>query len=158
MCRGKEGKSFGSLVIDLNESDYKEVLIMASKVFFGTARQARLEAKETLPAKLDLVLEQLHLRDRVSKETVAIKMHTGNNMVYSTIHPVFVRRVVQAVKDGGGRPFVVDLNWDTREAEQRGYSSEVLGCPVYPAAGPDENISTSTSTHIKASRAGRSPG
>jgi uncharacterized Fe-S center protein len=61
---------------------------MPSKVFFGTARQARLEAKETLPAKLDLILNELHLRDRVDKETVAIKMHTGNNMVYSTIHPV----------------------------------------------------------------------
>ena len=111
---------------------------MPSKVFFGSAHQARLEAKETLPAKLDLILEQLHLRDRVNKETVVIKMHTGNNMVYSTIHPVFVRRVVQAVKDGGGKPFVVDLNWDAAGAETRGYSTEVIGCPVYPAAGPDE--------------------
>jgi uncharacterized Fe-S center protein len=111
---------------------------MPSKVFFGSARQARLEAKETLPAKLDLILEQLHLRDRVNKETVVIKMHTGNNMVYSTIHPVFVRRVVQAIKDGGGKPFVVDVNWDTAGAETRGYASEVIGCPVYPAAGPDE--------------------
>ena len=34
---------------------------MSSKVYFGTARQARLEAKETLPAKLDLILDQLHL-------------------------------------------------------------------------------------------------
>jgi uncharacterized Fe-S center protein len=111
---------------------------MPSKVFFGTARQARLEAKETLPAKLDLILDQLHLRDRVDKETVVIKMHTGNNMIYSTIHPVFVRRVVQAIKDGGGKPFVVDVNWDTEGAEKRGYSNEVIGCPVYPAAGPDE--------------------
>lgn len=111
---------------------------MPSKVFFGTARQARLEAKETLPAKLDLILNELHLRDRVDKETVVIKMHTGNNMIYSTIHPVFVRRVVQAIKDGGGKPFVVDVNWDTAGAETRGYSTEVLGCPVYPAAGPDE--------------------
>lgn len=111
---------------------------MKPKVFFGTARQARLEAKETLPAKLDLILNELHLRDRVHKETVVIKMHTGNNMVYSTIHPVFVRRVVQAIKDGGGKPFVVDVNWDTAGAETRGYASEVIGCPVYPAAGPDE--------------------
>ena len=111
---------------------------MPSKVYFGTARQARLEAKETLPAKLDLILNELHLRDRVNKETVVIKMHTGNNMIYSTIHPVFVRRVVQAVKDGGGKPFVVDVNWDTDGAEKRGYSNEVIGCPVYPAAGPDE--------------------
>jgi len=111
---------------------------MPSKVYFGTARQARLEAKETLPAKLDLILEHLHLRDRVKDETVVIKMHTGNNMIYSTIHPVFVRRVVQAIKDGGGKPFVVDVNWDTAGAETRGYSNEVIGCPVYPAAGPDE--------------------
>jgi len=111
---------------------------MPSKVFYGSPRQARLEAKETLPAKLDLILNELNLRDRVKDETVAIKMHTGNNMVYSTLHPVFVRRVVQAVKDGGGKPFVVDVNWDAAGAEQRGYASEVLGCPVYPAAGPDE--------------------
>lgn len=111
---------------------------MPSKVFFGTARQARLQANETLPAKLELILNELHLRDRVNKETVVIKMHSGNNMVYSTIHPVFVRRVVQAVKEGGGKPFIVDVNWDTAGAETRGYSSEVLGCPVYPAAGPDE--------------------
>ena len=111
---------------------------MPPKVFFGTARQARLEAKETLPAKLDLILDHLHLRDRVKDETVVIKMHTGNNMIYSTIHPVFVRRVVQAIKDGGGKPFVVDVNWDTAGAETRGYSNEVIGCPVYPAAGPDE--------------------
>jgi len=111
---------------------------MPNKVFFGSARQARLDARETLPAKLDLILNELHLRDRVKDETVAIKMHTGNNMVYSTIHPVFVRRVVQAIKDGGGKPFVVDVNWDAAGAEQRGYASEVIGCPVYPAAGPDE--------------------
>jgi uncharacterized Fe-S center protein len=111
---------------------------MTSKVFFGSARQARLEAKETLPAKLDLIIERLNIRERVKDETVVIKMHTGNNMVYSTIHPVFVRRVVQAVKDGGGKPFVVDVNWDAAFAEQRGYASEVIGCPVYPAAGPDE--------------------
>jgi hypothetical protein len=111
---------------------------MTSQVFFGTARQARLEAKETLPAKLDLILEQLHLRDRVKDETVAIKMHTGNNIVYSTIHPVFVRKVVQAIKDGGGKPFVADVNWDAAGSETRGYASEVIGCQVYPAAGPDE--------------------
>ena len=111
---------------------------MPSKVYWGSPRQARLEAKETLPAKLDLILDALHLRDRVKDETVVIKMHTGNNMVYSTIHPVFVRRVVQAIKDGGGKPFIADVNWDVRGAEERGYSAEVLGCPIYPAAGPDE--------------------
>jgi len=107
-------------------------------VYFGSARQTRLEAKESLPAKLDLILEKLHLRDRVKDERVAIKMHTGNNIGYSTVHPVFVRKVVQAVKEGGGKPFVTDVNWDVRACEERGYTTEVLGCPIYPAAGPDE--------------------
>ncbi|RPI24770.1 MAG: DUF362 domain-containing protein [Chloroflexota bacterium] len=111
---------------------------MPSTVFFGPARQSRLDPKESLPAKLDLIIERLHLRDRVKGETVVIKMHTGNNIGYSTVHPVFVRKVVQAIKDGGGKPFIADVVWDVAHAEQRGYSSETLGCPVYPAAGPDE--------------------
>jgi uncharacterized Fe-S center protein len=111
---------------------------MPSTVFFGSPRQARLEAKETLPAKLDLMLERLKLRDRVKDETVVIKMHTGNNIGYSTVHPVFVRKVVQAVKEGGGRPYIADVTWDARGAEERGYSSETLGCPVFAAAGPDD--------------------
>jgi uncharacterized Fe-S center protein len=111
---------------------------MPSKVYFGTARQSRLEAKETLPAKLDLILEKLQIRTRVKDEMVAIKMHTGNNIGYSTIHPVFVRRLVQAVKDGGGKPFIADVTWDVAGAETRGYTQETIGCPIYPAAGPDE--------------------
>jgi uncharacterized Fe-S center protein len=111
---------------------------MSSKVYFGSAHQSLLDAKETLPAKLDLILDRLHLRERVKGEQVAIKMHTSNNIGYSTIHPVFVRKVIQAVKDGGGYPFVTDVPWDTEGSEKRGYSAESLGCPVYPAAGPDE--------------------
>ncbi len=107
-------------------------------VYFGSPHQARLEAKETLPAKLDLIIDKMAIRDRVKGETVAIKMHTGNNLSYSTVHPVFVRKVVQAVKDGGGKPFVTDVDWDARGAEERGYSSETIGCPVFPTAGPDE--------------------
>lgn len=111
---------------------------MSSKVYFGSARQARLEANETLPAKLDLILERLNLRQRVKGERVAIKIHSGGNIGYSTIHPVFIRRVVNAIKDGGGHPFVTDVNWDVDDAAARGYTAETLGCPIYPVAGPDD--------------------
>jgi len=111
---------------------------MTSRVYYGSPLQARIGAEETLPAKLDRILEKLNLRDRVKGETVVIKMHTGSNMIYSTIHPVFVRRVVKAVKDGGGKPFVADIHLDAAGAEERGYSSETIGCPVYPGGGPDE--------------------
>ncbi len=111
---------------------------MTSKVYYGSPLQARIGAEETLPAKLDRIIDRLNLRDRVKGETVVIKMHTGKDMIYSTIHPVFVRRVVNAVKEGGGRPFVADINLDADGAEERGYSSETIGCPVYAAGGPDE--------------------
>ncbi len=108
---------------------------MTSTVFYGSPRQNKLDAEETLPAKLDLILERLHLRDRVKNELVCLKLHVGNNIGYSVIHPVFVRKVVQAIKDGGGQPFVADVDWDVARCESRGYTTEVLGCPVYPIAG-----------------------
>jgi uncharacterized protein len=108
---------------------------MPSTVYYGSPRQARLRGEETLPAKLDLILERLELRQRVHKETVAIKIHSGGHIGYSVIHPVFVRKVVQAVKDGGGHPFVTDVNWDVHDAASRGYTAETLGCPIVPAAG-----------------------
>jgi uncharacterized protein len=111
---------------------------MPSQVFFGSARQARLEGRETLPAKLDLIIDRLQIRDRVKGEMVAIKMHTGHTIGYSTVHPLFVRRVVQAVKDGGGKPFITDVGWDVQATEERGYTTETLGCPIYPTAGVDE--------------------
>lgn len=111
---------------------------MPSAVYFGDARQSRLRADETLPAKLDLIMGKLNLRERVRDKSVAIKMHLGGNIGYSTVHPVFVRKVVQAVKDGGGRPFVTDTIWGCVTAHERGYSQETLGCPIIACAGPSE--------------------
>ncbi len=113
---------------------------MTSIVYYGSPKQNELDAKQTLPAKLDLILEKLHLRDRVKGEQVCLKLHVGNTIGYSTVHPVFVRKVVQAIKDGGGKPFVTDVNWDVEGCETRGYTNEVLGCPVYPAAGPRDTF------------------
>jgi uncharacterized Fe-S center protein len=77
----------------------------------------------------------------VKDESVCLKLHVGNNIGYSVIHPVFVRKVVQAIKDGGGKPFIADVNWDVEGCETRGYTTEVLGCPVFPAAGPNDSYS-----------------
>jgi uncharacterized protein len=109
-----------------------------SIVYYGSPRQARLDAKETLPAKLELIIDQLHIRDRVKGENVILKMHLGNNLSYSVIHPLFVRKVVQAVKDGGGKVFIADVEWDVHGHETRGYTHETVGCPIYPAAGLQE--------------------
>jgi uncharacterized Fe-S center protein len=112
---------------------------MVSTVFYGSPRQAQLKADESLPAKLDLILEKIKIRARVKDELVAIKLHVGANIGYSVIHPVFIRKVVQAVKDGGGMPFVCDVERNTVSATERGYTPEVLGCPVFPVGGLSEN-------------------
>jgi uncharacterized Fe-S center protein len=111
---------------------------MPSTVYWGSPRQTQLDQAETLPAKLDLILEKLHLRERVKDQRVAIKMHLGYNVGYSMVHPVFVRKVVDAVLEGGGKPFVTDVFWSVQDAHKRGYSAETLGCPLYPAAGIEE--------------------
>lgn len=122
---------------------------MSSIVYYGSPRQARWEAKETLPAKLDLIIDKLNLHDRVKGETVALKMHLGNHLGYSTVHPLFVRRVVDAIKQGGGQPFVTDLSWDTHASETRGYTSEVLGCPIFPTAGINDRYQYSINRPYK---------
>jgi len=111
---------------------------MASTVYWGSPRQVQLDSAETLPAKLDLILARLKLRERVGGKRVAIKMHLGGNVGYSMVHPVFVRRVVQAVLEGGGKPFVTDLPHAVADAHMRGYTAETLGCPLYPTTGIDE--------------------
>lgn len=111
---------------------------MKSIVYYGDPRQNKLDRNETLPAKLDLIMEKLNIRDRVKGEHVVIKLHVGNKIGYSMVHPVFVRKVVMAIKEGGGKPFVADVDWDVEGCAERGYSSETLGCPVIPVGGPND--------------------
>lgn len=117
---------------------------MSQEVYFGTARQRKLHASETLPAKLDRIIERLELSERVKGETVAIKMHLGGGIGYTTIHPVFVRKIVDAVKAGGGTPFCTDTPWAVLTAHTRGYTQETLGCPLLPCAGLHDQYYRST--------------
>jgi uncharacterized protein len=70
-------------------------------------------------------------------DAVPIKMHLGGHLGYTTIHPLLVRMVVNAVKEAGGTPFVVDCTFGAvRSAADRGYTTETLGCPIVAAGGP----------------------
>lgn len=72
-----------------------------SKVFFGSTRMSELTWKQTLPGKLDVILERLDFADKLKDKKVCVKMHLGGNVGYSTIHPVFVRRIVSFIKAAG---------------------------------------------------------
>jgi len=108
---------------------------MASKVSFASAKVKRLAREDTLPAKFQRMLQGLDLKSMFDDRRVAVKMHVGNGIGYTTIHPLFVRFLVSAIKEAGGWPFITDGSFSVPNAVVRGYTEEVLGAPIYPVAG-----------------------
>ena len=108
---------------------------MSSQVTFCSARPKELRPEATLPALLDRMLSKWNFKKRFASKRVAIKMHLGGGLGFSTIHPLLAGRVVKAVKDAGGKPFVTDSPGAVLSAKDRGYTSETLGCPLLPVAG-----------------------
>lgn len=106
-------------------------------VYFASADVNRPDSDATLPAKLGRMLKKFDLARLCQKAHVPIKMHLGGDLGYSTIHPVFVRTVVEAVKAAGGKPFIIDGSYEAvSSAAARGYTTETMGCPIVAAGGP----------------------
>lgn len=118
-------------------------------VYFGSAAVARPGADATLPAKFARILRKFNLKRICQGARVPIKMHLGGGLGYTTIHPVFVRVLVQALKDAGGKPFLVDGGFGTiASAPDRGYTPETVGCPIVAAGGPyDSHVVTRKVRH-----------
>ena len=79
-----------------------------SRVWFASAHVPRPEAEASLPAKFARLLKKFDLKGLCRNERVAIKVHLGEGLGYTTIHPIFMRTLVQAVKNAGGKPFLVE--------------------------------------------------
>lgn len=105
-----------------------------TEVLFADANVDELRAERTLPAKFRRLLGQLNLPHTVADKSVAIKMHLGGNLGYTTIHPLFVRLLVQQLKDAGAKSICV-MDGSTGGATARGYTEEVLGAPVVSCFG-----------------------
>ena len=103
-------------------------------VYFADAVVEALEPSKTLPAKFQRMLKTLDLPSRVKDKAVAIKMHLGSGIGFTTIHPVFVKILVDAVK-GAGAKSVKIMDGDARSGIIRGYTREILGCPVISCFG-----------------------
>ncbi|MCX5653544.1 MAG: DUF362 domain-containing protein [Planctomycetota bacterium] len=107
-----------------------------AEVLFASAFVERLEAKATLPAKFMRMLDRLPLARICEGGVVALKVHVGGNIGFTTIPPLFVRMLVQRIKDAGAKSvFVTDGSLSIHEATARGYTAEVLGAPLVGAAG-----------------------
>jgi uncharacterized Fe-S center protein len=108
---------------------------MPANVLFAPMAYSRYEASQTLPEKFSRLLKKTGLAEKVKGKTVAIKMHVGEGVSYSTIPPVFVRKLVDFIKKSGGDCFITDHYVHNRHPEERGYTETNLGCPVLDDCG-----------------------
>lgn len=107
-----------------------------SDILFASANPNKMDREATLPARFQRLLQQLSIIDKVKGRTVAIKMHLGGGLGYSTIHPLFVRLLVDHIKSGKPkRVFVSDSS--VKGVEIRGYTKETIGAPLVSAIGED---------------------
>ncbi|TFG13835.1 DUF362 domain-containing protein [Candidatus Thorarchaeota archaeon] len=106
-----------------------------SQVYFGSIQHGNPGRFASMSAKLEKIIKHLDFSTIEKKDKVAIKMHLGFRDGYQTVPVFFARRVVEAVKETGGYPFVTDNPTAVYNAAERGYTSETLGCPLIPVAG-----------------------
>jgi len=114
---------------------------MSSTVYFGSAKVKQLSAEATLPAKFGRMLDGIDLKSMFGDKRVAVKMHVGGHLGYTTIHPLFVRLLMSRLKDVGAHPFATDGSFSVAGAKARGYTEEVIGAPIIPVAGVADKYS-----------------
>ena len=108
---------------------------MDSQVYFSDMAYSAYEASQTLPSKLVRQLKASGLGKKIKNRKVAIKIHVGSEIGYSTIPPVFMRLLAEFVKENGGDCFFTDHYIASRHPERRGYTQESIGAPIIEAAG-----------------------
>jgi len=117
---------------------------MKSSVFFSNLR---VESGKTLLDKVDILLDRTDLREKVrEKDLVAIKLHFGEKGNTAFVRPIFLRRVVDRVKQYKGKPFLTDTNTlyvGTRgeavshleTALENGFTESAVNAPILIADG-----------------------
>lgn len=112
-----------------------------SDVYFSSARTLRWDYRHSVPGKLETLLDRINLSERYNGEDwVAIKTHWGSHGAFRVVPPVMIRKVVEAVKNTGAKPFVTDtvriMGLDYIEvANQNGLNHLSCGAPVVLADG-----------------------
>ena len=107
---------------------------MKPEVLFAPLDYNAYDADQTLPARFSRLLEKSGVADMAKGKTVAIKMHVGREIGFTTIHPLFVKMLVDKIK-GGGPETVYITDQEVNSARARGYTEEFLGAPILDACG-----------------------
>jgi len=113
---------------------------MPSKVFFGDARARKWQ--EGLVQKTASLFDEAGFSKLIGKgDLVAVKSHFGeiNNSRY--LRPVYIRQIVDKIRECGGNPIVVETTghgWGTRStswkhlevAARNGFTPQTLNAPI----------------------------
>jgi uncharacterized protein len=112
-----------------------------STVYFASARAKKWKYEDSMPGKLERLLKEIGLMNYFSpEEWVAIKTHFGSEGAHRIVRPVFLRKVVEALKKLGAKPFITDSvrikGLDYLEiANYNGINHLSVGAPVVLADG-----------------------
>ena len=112
-----------------------------SKVYFTTARATKWDYQQSMVGRFERMLAETGLMGRFAHdEWVAIKTHFGSDGAHRVVRPVFLRKVVDALRAVGGKPFVTDtvriMGLDYLDiANQNGINHLSVGAPVILADG-----------------------
>jgi uncharacterized Fe-S center protein len=117
---------------------------MPSAVYFIDLKAS---FKENLPRKIRRLMETAGIADVVSKrDLAAVKIHFGEKGNTAFIRPVFVRTIIDTLKQAGAVPFLTDANTlyagtrgdavnHTTTAVQNGFAYSVVEAPIVIADG-----------------------
>ncbi len=114
---------------------------MSATVYFISARVKKWRYADSLPGKLEKLLKEIDLSRYFERdEWVAIKTHFGSEGAHRIVRPVFLRKIVEAVRSVGAKPFITDTvrikGLDYLEvANQNGINHLSCGAPVVLADG-----------------------
>ncbi|MBI4689234.1 MAG: DUF362 domain-containing protein [Nitrospirae bacterium] len=112
-----------------------------SKVYFASARIKKWKYADSMPGKLENLLREINLLRYFEKdEWVAVKTHLGSEGAHRIVRPVFLRKVIDALKGAGAKPFITDTvrikGLDYLEvANHNGINHLSVGSPVVLADG-----------------------
>ncbi|UCD86348.1 MAG: DUF362 domain-containing protein [Desulfobacterales bacterium] len=131
---------------------------MKSPVYFA---DLRAKPSGNLVDKVGRLLGAVDLAARVKERAfVAVKLHFGETGNTAYVRPVFVRKIVDMIKEAGGSPFLTDANTlyvgtrsdsvaHLRTATLNGFTYAVVDAPLIIADGLRGGNETAVTVNLK---------
>jgi uncharacterized Fe-S center protein len=131
---------------------------MKSTVYFA---DLRTKPTGNLVHKVKGLCEGVDLGGRIKKRAlVAVKLHFGERGNTAYVRPVFVRKIVEMIKEAGGSPFLTDANTlyvgsrsdsvsHLKTAVRNGFDYAVVDAPLIIADGLRGGMETAVAVNLK---------